>query len=627
MQLSSIKLRFIFLVFISLCCLQIKASDLGVEQSIKRSEELKLFANNKWLNLLHYKESWNGSFVSDITNENFFIYDQGRTDPKNELNATIKKIFSEDENLNDASFQCRFPARFTFLQVHLPLLNNAKKQKCKKYLEFIRNDSISSVSIVFANGYFSNPASFFGHPFLKFKSKDDASSGLLDTSVNYGAFSPKNENPIIYAVKGLFGGYKAGYTSSEYYYSENIYGEIELRDLWEYELNLTDAQIKELIAHIYELFGNEFPYYFFSDNCAYRFAELLDLITEKKITGGNPIYALPVNLIKNLKRSGLVKNITYHPSKQSRFHQKYLKLSSMEKEQFQIISEDNKLIHSDNFKSKSNLEKIKILESLISYSSYQGIVNYKELSAITKSRTLFLKERTQLPISESLEDLVVPTNSPESGQNVFQTQFGFLDKYENSFYLKIRPVYYDYLTSASGFLGNSELRVLDIEVYFQKSLLRFNDVSLIVVENLNTSKTGLKDDGGYAWGFKTGYRESHLDLKGHGAYFLGGGFGKAISLFKIQQENSFFCLADSLTEVNGQDIELYLGPRCGGLVKYQSLLSTLVTYQKYFNILNGKDFEQVNADIRIGLTTNWDLQVGFEDTDSSVWKIGTSLYW
>lgn len=627
MQLFSIKLRFIFLVFVSIFHIEIKASDQDVEQTIKKSEELHLFSNKKWLNLLHYKKSWSGEFESDITNRSFFIYDLGKSDPKNELNASIKKIFSEDENLNDASFQCRFPARFAFLREHLPLLNIAKNQKCKKYLDFIKNDSIFSVSIVFANGYFSNPASFFGHPFLKFKSKKDVSSGLLDTSVNYGAFSPKNENPFAYAVKGLFGGYKAGYTSSEYYYSENIYGEIELRDLWEYELNLTDAQIKELVAHIYELFGNEFPYYFFSDNCAYRFAELLELTTDKKLIGNNPIYALPVNFIRNLKQSGLVGKILHHPSRQSRFHQKYFKLSIKEQEQFQEIFENNELIYSDGFKSKSILEKSNILESLISYSSYRSIANQKELDSISKSRTMFLKERALLPISESLEEAELPINSPESGQNVFQTQFGFLDKHEDFLYLKIRPVYYDYLTYASGFLGNSELRVLDVEVSFKKSLLRFNEVSLIAVENLNTSMTGLKDDGGYAWGFKTGYRESRLDLKGHGVYFLGGGFGKAVSIFKTQQGNSLFCLIDSLTEVNGREAELYLGPRCGGLVKHQSVLSALITYQRSFNILNGKDFEQVNADIRIGLSANWDLQVGFEDTDLSVWKIGTSLYW
>lgn len=627
MQLFSIKLRFIFLVFISISYLQVNASDLDIELSIKRSEELQLFANKKWLNLLHYKKNWGGDFESDITNRIFFIDDQGYIDPKNELISSIKKIYSDDENLNEASFQCRFPARFAFLREHLPQLSFTKKQKCTKYLDFIKNDSISSVSIVFANGYFSNPASFFGHPFLKFKSQKDISSGLLDTSINYGAFSPKNENPFSYAIKGLLGGYKAGYTSSEYYYSENIYGEVELRDLWEYELSLTDAQIKEIVAHIFELFGNEFPYYFFSDNCAYRFAELLELTTNKKLIGNNSIYALPVNFIRNLKQSGLIKNIIYHPSRQSRFHQKYFNLSSEEKDQFQNISEDNEIIYSDGFKSKSNLEKANILEALISYSSYRSIVNQKELGAISKSRMLYLKERAQLPISENSKGSELPINSPDSGQNVFQTQFGFLDKADDSFYLKIRPVYYDYLTSASGFLGNSELRILDVEVYFRKSLLRFNEVSLIAVENLNTSKTGLKDDGGYAWGFKTGYRESHLDLKEHGVFFLGGGFGKAFSLLKTQHENSIFCLADSLAEVNGREVELYLGPRCGGLVKYQSRLSVLVGFQKYFNILNGKKFEQVDADIRIGLTANWDMQIGFKNTDSSMWKIGTSLYW
>ena len=60
---------------------------------------------------------------------------------------------------------------------------------------------------------------------------------------NYGAFTAGQENSVLFAVLGLTGGYFGGFTVKPYYDVINTYNNIENRDIWELNLDLTPEEL------------------------------------------------------------------------------------------------------------------------------------------------------------------------------------------------------------------------------------------------------------------------------------------------------------------------------------------------------------------------------------------------
>lgn len=95
----------------------------GVMTVIQESQEKQLHKAKKWQKLGHYKKKRVSSGVkSQITSENFFLSEFGRQDPEAELIETIKGYFEPfDATSSDEHPQCRFPARYMWLEKELNL--------------------------------------------------------------------------------------------------------------------------------------------------------------------------------------------------------------------------------------------------------------------------------------------------------------------------------------------------------------------------------------------------------------------------------------------------------------------------------------------------------------------------
>lgn len=182
--------------------------------SLSRDQIATLSKEPRWSALLHYKASLWGGKKSIVRSSDFFLSPNGVSHPDEELKATLVAMagpVTDDPNLHA---QCRFPARALWLKRVAPVMASQwPKVECPNYRTFSYSGDIESISLVFATGYLSNPASYFGHPLIKFNlSRAKIPTSLLDVSVNYGALTPDNENPFVYMARGLFGGYKATFS-------------------------------------------------------------------------------------------------------------------------------------------------------------------------------------------------------------------------------------------------------------------------------------------------------------------------------------------------------------------------------------------------------------------------------
>ena len=202
-----------------------------------------LAASPTWLTLGHwYREG--PSYKSAVDDDSFFLSTFGATDPKSELKATIE-AFRNPQTVADTV--CKYPARAHYLRTYIPSLI---KPKCEKFKDWWKQIAPESITLVFPSAYINNPASTFGHTLLRI----NATHGdpLLAYSTSYAA-STNGENAILYALKGVFGGYYGEFSLGPYYKRVSKYSEIENRDIWEYDLDLTKPEVEQLVRHLWEI--------------------------------------------------------------------------------------------------------------------------------------------------------------------------------------------------------------------------------------------------------------------------------------------------------------------------------------------------------------------------------------
>jgi len=249
--------KFLFFIIAFLSATQTNAQNnapQSLNDALLVASEKQLSQKPDWLHLMQYINRVFGSPSSEIKSTNSFFANDGKRNPNNELNATISAMY-EPVSLygsSDDHPRCKFIARYDFLSQYINFPNSINSIECVKFKQWLDLTTLDSISLVFASGYFKNPASFYGHPLLKFNSGNESSS-LLDITINNGAIVPPNENPIVYMVKGVFGGYKAAFSDTKFYQINHNYSESDLRDLWEYQLDLTPEQQRRVVHYSWEL--------------------------------------------------------------------------------------------------------------------------------------------------------------------------------------------------------------------------------------------------------------------------------------------------------------------------------------------------------------------------------------
>ncbi|WP_372741651.1 DUF4105 domain-containing protein [Neptunomonas sp.] len=458
-----------------------------------------------WIKLGHYEANAasESGFVGAINSKKFYVSDNGKVSPFSELRETIASFYSEelDENLHT---QCQFPARYLWLKKRL--LNRVALPKniyCSEFDEWSENGTFKSISVTYVTGYLGNPTSFYGHTFLKFNSKNDKSYSL-DKTINYGAVVPDSENPITYIYKGIFGGYAGGFSEIGYYFHKNNYGDNELRDMWEYELNISAEDANFIAAHAWEILKKEYTYFFFRKNCAYRMAELVELANDVEIINSKPV-TIPQSLITaiyNAKVGGepLVKSVVYHPSRQSKLYEKYLALSFNEKNLVHTIVNDHRQLAAEQYKKRTVESKHRIVDTLLDYLQYARTPDERANNVVSPFYRKVLVERYRLPLgnNEIKERVAFP---PHQGRSPSLIQVGITHNsvYGEGYVIALRPAYYDVLDADKSHVADSVLSMGRIEVLARPNSLELRRLSFIDLESVNSAVTGLPGDNGNSW--------------------------------------------------------------------------------------------------------------------------------
>lgn len=475
--------------------------------------------NNTWLRLLHYQKSLTGEARSAIHSPEFFLSSKGRSDPVAELRETVKAmqepivIGQENEHA-----KCRFPARRIWLEKTLSgMAESFSAITCPAFEEWGSPKQIGSVSLVFANGYLGNPASYYGHIFLKFNRDKQGASHLIDQTANFGAVEIKGDNAVVYIFKALVGGYDGGFSQADFFFHDATYTENELRDLWEYRLNLSADEVEFVVSHTWEVQQKRYTYFFFHDNCAFRVGELLEIVDGVKAIPENRPWIIPQAVLQKVAgeiRNGrpLVSEKIVHTSRQSRLYQRYAALDERSKTEVHSLVKKKSSFKLEDFASLHTSQQQAVVDTVLDYYQFLGgEITANGEKKMPEEYILALQARLRLPPAEeqlnSKKKLAPDTALPpgwvqlgtghQEGVGVVRT-------------LRVRPAYYDPLDGSTAQAPFSGLSMGDLMLEALDEKVQIKRLDIVAVDSVSPSVTGLPGDGGKGWRVRFGLEKDRL---------------------------------------------------------------------------------------------------------------------
>jgi hypothetical protein len=400
---------------------------------------------------------------------------------------------------------------------------------------------INSVSLVFANGYLGNPASYYGHLYLKFNgASGSTSSYLIDQTLNFGAIGTNTDDPVRYILKGVFGGYEGGFTPAEFYFHNASYTERELRDLWEYRLNLDENEVRYIVSHAWEVTGKLYTYYFFRANCAFRVAELIEIVDGIDIIPKNRLWTIPQAVLQTMYKARylgkpLIDNRIIHPSRQTRLYQRYRELDQKQRKIITNLVSRQTRLDGQQIQSLALPERQAILDTLLDY--YQFTQDRKETLAVSMSDDYVaaLSARLSLPPGDSARQFSIEEVAPEAGKAPSWAQIGVVQQHGagTGHTLRIRPAYYDLLDVSVSQTKNGSLSMGDLMVEHLDNRLRIMHFDLVAIDSMSPAVTGLPGDRSHGWRLRFGLEQERIGCRDCSVTRLQGDYslGSTIGIF------------------------------------------------------------------------------------------------
>ena len=446
-------------------------------------EQTKLYENPYWSKLLHYR---NGE--SEIDSDNFFISKDGKSDLKKELFETINSLKNGQNNV-----LCRFPLRVEWLKKNI---SNLEKEivfySCLKLDEYLNAVDAKYITMVFPTAHINSPASMYGHTFLRVSSNKD--TPLISNAINFAA-KTDDTNGLIFAYKGLFGEYEGRYSILPYYEKIKEYNNLEQRDIWEYDLDLTQEEINRLVLHAYELKDSYSDYFFFKENCSYNILWLLEVArNDLDLVSKFTFKTVPLDSIKILEPYNLIKDTKFRYSNMRKM-KNILEEKIENKDYIKAFVNENEPLN----ETLSVEDKISYLDFKILYLQHQRGNNEYDKDEYLKKYLQLLKERSSYNKS-SIYNIKTPFNPLDSHDS---SKISFFYDSSDSFELGLKPVYTDIYDISEGYLEGAYIDFFDLNLKKNKDEnIKLDRFTLLKIKSLAQQDMIFKP---LSWGIDLGY--------------------------------------------------------------------------------------------------------------------------
>ncbi|WP_282412574.1 DUF4105 domain-containing protein [Pseudomonas sp. PS01299] len=511
-------------------------------------QRLQQLANDRfWISLGHYETAKLGGWRSYVSDRKFFLAPDGNEHPDHELAATVQALYAP-ASLGEQHAQCIYPARTRWLKSQLNL-SDLPAPDCAEFKKWFKDVSPHSAVMIFPAAYLNSPSSMFGHTLLRIDQADVQSdkTSLLSYAINFGAYIEGSDNSILYAWKGLMGGYPGLFALVPYQEKLSEYRSLENRDLWEYRLNLTQAETARMVEHVWELKQIQFDYFFFDENCSYRLLELLQVARPSlRLTEQFPLTAIPTDTVKAVKEAGLVESIEYRPSRERELLSRAEPLNKEEQQWVLKVSADQRVLQEPTFKALPRDRQALIIDAAYRLERYRA--NGQERDAQRAQRSFeLLRAINKNPAPE----LQIPQPGlPEDGHESRTWQAGIGTRGDRAFgEYGLRMAYHDLNDNAESFPLGAQIEILQMKLrQYEGNQWQFQQLDLATIRSLTPRNELLQP---LSWQVTGGLERvpgkhddetlvSHVNGGGGGTWALGDDvLGFALGTVRVEHNNDF----------------------------------------------------------------------------------------
>lgn len=543
-----------------LCLLALSVSpSLHAAPSIDHARLQQLAALPYWIALGHYESGKLGGWRSYVDDPKFFLADDGAHHPERELDATVQALYAP-ASLGNRHAQCVFPARTRWLREQLAL-RDLPQPVCSDYRTWYDDVAPHSAVLIFPAAYLNSPSSMFGHTLLRIDQADTHSNqtSLLSYAINFGAYIEGNDNSILYAWKGLAGGYPGLFALMPYQAKLSEYRSLENRDLWEYQLNLTPEETGRMVEHVWELRQVQFDYFFFDENCSYRLLELLQVARPSlDLTSQFPLTAIPTDTVKAVKQAGLVADTRYRPSRERELLARAEPLDADETQQVLALSADTQHLQAPAFTALPRERQALIQDTAYRLERYRA--NGQERDPAQAARSFELLRAINRNPPPPLE--VERPGLPEEGHQSRTWQLGVGTRDDRAYAeYGLRMAYHDLNDNAYGFPLGAQIEILQLKVrQYEGNEWQVQRLDLATIRSLTPRNDLLKP---WSWQVAGGLERvpgkhddevlvSHVNGGAGGTWQLGEDvLGFALGTVRLEHHNDFAEFVSPATGFNG----------------------------------------------------------------------------
>lgn len=396
-----------------------------------------------------------------VDSREFYNAPDGKNDPQAELDGTLRAFFSEAEETDEVQHpQCRFPARYAWLAAELGFdQGRMPRPQCRRYRDWRSALDAKQLTLVFASAYLDNPGSMYGHTLLRVDAADqDERTRLLAYSISFAA-ATNETNGLIFAVKGLFGGYPGVFAMLPYYVKVREYSDLENRDLWEYELDLSPEELERVLRHAWELLPAYFEYYFFDENCSYHLLALLQVARpDLELTVPFRLWALPVDTVRALTdQPGLVKRIVYRPARSTIIAERLARMQPEDRRMARDLGLGTLNADDVALRALPPERAARVVEAGYDYLNYRrttGTSEVKDGGALARD---LLVARSQIDAPSQTPRIETPVR-PDEGHRTARISTGAGRRDRQGFLeLGVRPTYHDVVDDDAGYIGGAQI--------------------------------------------------------------------------------------------------------------------------------------------------------------------------
>lgn len=476
-----------------------------------------------WHRLLHYRpRRVLGGVESVIDSDNFFLAEDGKTDPAAELGATLARFFDTDL-LRGEPPQCRFKARYEWLQERLAFdASRLAPQDCTLYRQWEGAAPPGQAHLIFASSDLGSPATMYGHTLLRIDAAG-SSQPLLSRAVSYAATVAPDVGSLSYMARGLGGGFIGEFSVMPYHEKVREYARIDERDLWEYPLALTPDEIRRMLWHLWELRGVGADYYFLSENCSYMLLALIDtarpgLNLAAEFDDPAP-YTIPLDTVRVLREHGLLGEPVYRISPTRRLRQHLAELDPDLRQWILDYAAGSARLDDPRLQQRDDRDRARALETANQYlATTRNPGTMAE--ALALGRPLLLA-RSQIAGSAGFDDPPAPVPTPDRGHESSRLDFGARrGAGRTAAVLRARGAYHDRLDPPGGYLPAGELEFFTAELRGDKDAVQLADLTLVNIQAVAPWSPGFHP---WSWQAAFGAHRYGLDaLAAHPQGRLGG---------------------------------------------------------------------------------------------------------